>query len=402
MQSLDEVVLDKKTVILRIDVNAPYDPEKNRIQRTDRFDGHGRTIRELLQRNAKVVLLAHQGRQGRDDFTRLEQHAQILSEVVGRDIDFVSDVAGDEAKRKILGLQPGKALLLDNVRLLDDETELVTPEEHASSNIVKELAPLADMFVNDAFSVSHRSHASVVGFTAVLPSYAGRIMLDEINSTQKAMRADRKNVLVVGGNKIDDVEAVIAYVLDTNPTAIEYVVTGGIIANAFLAAKGHELGERNRATIEESADNAIARAETILNKDTGKIIVPVDLAVKQYDRQELTVDALPTEHPIWDIGDKTGQLYCHYVSQADAVIVKGPLGRYEAEGFAKGTEHVLDCIRQADVFSMLGGGNTRYTALHEMDFSQDDFSHVSLAGGAFIAFLAGEELPGLAALDTTD
>ncbi|MEM2875557.1 MAG: phosphoglycerate kinase, partial [Candidatus Bathyarchaeia archaeon] len=181
--TLDDVAVKDKTVLVRVDFNSPVDPETKRVLDETRIRAHGETtIKELAEKGARVVVLAHQGRRGDPDFISLEQHADILSRVIGKPVKYVDDVFGEKARKAIKDLKSGETLVLDNVRTFAAETKEGTPEVHAESEFVKNLAPLADLFVNDAFAAAHRAHVSIVGFTAVLPSVAGRIMERELRS----------------------------------------------------------------------------------------------------------------------------------------------------------------------------------------------------------------------------
>ncbi|MCS7106249.1 MAG: phosphoglycerate kinase, partial [Candidatus Aenigmarchaeota archaeon] len=235
--TLDDVQVANKTVLLRVDINVPYDVEKKQIQDSERIREHAKTIKELADKKAKVVILAHQGRKGDPDFIHLDQHAKLLSKYVGKEVQFVDDIIGEKAISKIKGLKPGEILLLDNVRFLDEETEEKSSKDHAKSNLVKKLSKLADIFVNDAFSASHRSHASIVGFTEVLPSYAGRIMEKELKSEERALNPLGMNVFVLGGAKPDDCLNIMDYIFKNKPGSIEKVLTCGTVGEIFLAAK---------------------------------------------------------------------------------------------------------------------------------------------------------------------
>ena len=204
LPTLDDVDVKGKTVIVRVDLNVPYDPNTHSIRNSERIRAHAETVRELSDKGAKVIVLAHQGRKGDLDFTHLAQHAELLARDAGKDVLYVDDVIGEEALKAIAQLEEGKVLLLDNVRFLEDEAIEKTAEEHSRSSLVKALSPLADLFVNDAFSVAHRSHASIVGFTVLLPSVAGRVMEHEIESCEKALNAKRPRIFIMGGVKPDD------------------------------------------------------------------------------------------------------------------------------------------------------------------------------------------------------
>ena len=224
MRFLSGLEPEGRTVIVRTDLNSPYDEKRGKILKSIRMRAYAETVRELSAKNAKIVLLSHQGRKGEPDFIHLDQHARMFSGYVGKRVKFVRDIAGREAKQRIAAMKDGDIILLDNVRFLGDETRDM---DHSKSRIVKALAPLADVFVNDAFSVSHRNHASLVGFPRVLPSYAGRIMEREIGAEHKIL-GKRHVVYAVGGSKCDDIFEVLRHMQNTS---VDYILTSGVAAN---------------------------------------------------------------------------------------------------------------------------------------------------------------------------
>ena len=201
--TLDDVQVKDKVVLVRVDFNSEIDPETKKVTSDVRIRAHAETtLTELAEKGAKVVVLAHQGRKGDPDFIPLKQHAQILGKILKCPVKYVDDVYGEKAQNAIKNLQSGEILVLDNVRGFDGETKKATPQEHAKTPLVQNLAPLADLFVNDAFAAAHRAHVSMVGFTAVLPSAAGRIMERELKSLSRALETSEKPcVYVMGGKK---------------------------------------------------------------------------------------------------------------------------------------------------------------------------------------------------------
>src|SRR3990170_2340227 len=187
-KTLDDVKVKDKVVLVRVDFNSEVDPETKKVTSDVRIRAHAETtIKELAEKGAKVVILAHQGRKGDPDFTPLKQHAEILSKIIKCPVQYVDDVYGEKAKSTIKKLESGEILVLDNVRGFAGETKEGTPEDHAKTDLVRNLAPLADYFVNDAFAAAHRAHVSIIGFTAVLPSAAGRIMEKELTSLSRVL-----------------------------------------------------------------------------------------------------------------------------------------------------------------------------------------------------------------------
>jgi len=397
--TLDDFDVKDKTVFVRVDFNSPVDPETKKVLSDTRIRAHGETtIKELAEKGAKVVILAHQGRPGEPDFISLEQHAQILGNILGKPVKFVDDVYGEKAQNAIKELKSGEILVLDNVRKFPGETKKASPEEHSKSELVMNLAPLADLFVNDAFAAAHRAHASIVGFTVLLPSAAGRIMERELKALSRVLENPEKPcVFILGGAKADDSLQISKYVLDNN--IADYVLTGGITGHLFLVAKGYDLGKPNMELLEKKElMGLIPGIKELMEKYPGKIETPVDLAIEvDGKRKEIAVEELPTEYPIYDIGTKTIERYSQIMSTAKSIVFSGPPGVYEKEEFVKGTKGLFEAIANSSAFSLVGGGHS-VAAVHSLGLA-DKMGYISTAGGALIEFLMGKELPGVAALE---
>ena len=397
--TLDDFDVKDKTVLVRVDFNSPVDPETKKVLSDTRIRAHGETtIKELAEKGAKVVILAHQGRPGEPDFISLEQHAQILGNILGKPVKFVDDVYGEKAQKAIKELKSGEILVLDNVRKFSGETKKASPEEHSKSELVMNLAPLADLFVNDAFAAAHRAHASIVGFTVLLPSAAGRIMERELKALSRVLENPEKPcIFILGGAKADDSLQISKYILDNN--IADYVLTGGITGHLFLAAKGYNLGKPNMELLEKKElMGLIPGIKELMEKYPGKIETPVDLAIEvDGKRKEITVEELPTDYPIYDIGTKTIEKYSQIISNAKSIVFSGPPGVYEKEEFIKGTKGLFEAIANSSAFSLVGGGHS-VAAVHELGLA-DRMGYISTAGGALIEFLMGKELPGVAALE---
>ncbi len=252
-KTLDDFDVNNKVVLVRVDFNSEIDSVTKKVASDVRIRAHAEsTIKELSEKGAKTVILAHQGRRGDPDFTSLKEHAHVLSQVLGKPVQFVDDVFGDKAKFAIKNLQAGQILVLDNVRLFAQETKEGTPEQHAKTELVQNLSSVADLFVNDAFAAAHRAHVSMVGFTAVLPSAAGRIMERELISLGKALeKPEHPCVYIMGGAKADDSLEISRYVLGNK--IADYVLTGGVVAQVFLNAKGIDLGKPNMELLEKKS-----------------------------------------------------------------------------------------------------------------------------------------------------
>jgi len=397
--TLDDVDVKGKTVLVRVDFNSPIDPETKRVLDDTRIKAHGTTtIKELAEKGAKVVVLAHQGRPGEPDFTPLKEHAEILGRILGKSVKYVDDVFGEKAQNAIKQLQNGEILVLENVRTFPGERKKASPEEHAKTEFIQKLAPLADLFVNDAFAAAHRAHASIVGFTAVLPSVAGRIMERELKALSRVLENPEKPcVFILGGAKADDSLDISRYVLGNN--VADHILTGGVVGHVFLVAKGYDLGKPNMEFLEKKeAMSLVPGIKELMQKYPGKIEVPVDLAVEvDGKRKEILVEELPTEYPIFDIGAETAHKYGEIIRNAKSIVISGPPGVFENEEFCFGTKRILEEIAASNAFSLAGGGHT-IAALEKFGLA-DKISYVSTAGGALIEFLMGKQLPGVVALE---
>jgi phosphoglycerate kinase len=395
-KTLDDFDFNGKTVILRVDINSPLDPQTLEIIDDSRIREHSETINELLKKNAKVVILGHQGRKGDPDFTDFSRHYKAMLKYVKK-LKYVNDIVGLNAINAIRELKPGEALLLENVRMLDEETETKTAEEHAGGALVSTLAPLADFFVNDAFSASHRAHASVIGFTAVLPSAAGRIMERELRALEKVVDNPSKPCLyVLGGAKAKETFKVIENVLDRN--IADKVLIGGMIAQVFHEAAGFRLGEVNSKLIEEKGLSKFREnASKILGKHSQRVLLPYDYAADANgERVEYMVSQLPIEYPLKDIGSETIRVYSREISNANTIVFNGPVGVFEEDAFAKGTIELYKAAASSKAFTVVGGGHS-ISALEKAGV-YDKIGFVSTAGGALISYLSGEKLPGVEAL----
>ena len=393
--TLDDFEFRDKTILLRVDINVPV--KDGKIEISDRLIEAAKTIKELSDKCGKVVILAHQGRKGNPDFIHLNQHAEALSKYVGKKVEFVDDIVGKKAKEKIKSMKEGEIILLDNVRLLPDETEEKTPQEHSNSQIVKTLSPLADFFVNDAFSAAHRSHASIVGFTNVLPSIAGRLMEKEVNSCEKALNPEHPTVFILGGAKPDDCLKIMKFMLENQ--TLDCVLICGVLGELFLSAKGYILGKPTADFLAEKGYyKLIPEVKEMFNCYKDKIELPEDVAFEEDgERKEISIDELPVDSQILDIGRKTIEKYSKLIKKAKTIVVKGPAGVYEKEKFNLGTKLLLEAVADSGGFSLVGGGDTT-VAMKIIGIDKRKFSYVSLAGGALITYLSGKPMPGIEAL----
>ena len=398
-KTLDDVEVKGKTVIVRVDLNSPIDPETKRIQDNERLRAHAETLKELAEKGAKVVVISHQGRKGDPNFLPLKQHAELLSKHVGREVKYVPDIIGEEAVKAIKSLKEGEILLLDNVRMLDEETVEADTATHAKGKLVSTLAPLADLFVMDAFSAAHRAHASIVGFAHLLPTVAGRVMERELRALSEILEAREKIMLFMGGNKPEDCVKVVEALLSRGRPEIESLLTAGLLGQLFLMSRGVDLGEPSIQYIRKKGFDKLLGKVSELDKKLGdRVHVPVDVAYEMDGKRvETPVERLPAPGPIMDIGEETGERYGELIRSAgkdEAIIVKGPAGAYEREEFRKGTKMIYGALAESKAFTLIGGGDSS-TAIQMVGLKVEDFSYVSIAGGALIRFLSGKKLPGV-------
>jgi len=389
-KTLDDLAGGQR-VLVRVDLNSPVDD--GTVKDNRRFSRHAETVRELAADDHRVVVMAHQGRPGRETFISLAQHADLLGEHVGQPVDFVADTAGEAAVDAIRSLEPGGILLLENVRMHADELPEKEPAIHADSDLVRSLAPEFDAYVNDAYSASHRAHASLVGFPVKIDSYAGRVMEREYeyNTSVANREFDGDVTMVVGGKKATDVIEVMEALGDR----VDHFLLGGVAGELFLRADGYPVGYDIGTDIFDEQwginDDTI---RSLLAEHGDKIQLPVDLAYEGHDgdRAEIVVDDIENKKSSYfDVGSGTVAAFAPIIQDSTAAFVKGALGVFEAAQFSQGTVGVLEEIAASDCFSVVGGGDTsRAIELYNLD--ENYFSHVSIAGGAYIRALTGEEL----------
>ena len=391
--TLDDVVTKGKTVFVRVDMNCPLDPQSKRILDDTRIKMARETLESL--KDAKVVVGSHQGRPGDEDFTSLEAHAKLLQSYVPQQVKFVEDVIGPEARNQIRNLNTGEILVLDNLRLCSEESLSGAPEVLARTMFVKRLASLLDVYVNDAFATAHRAQASIVGLPAVVQAVAGKLMAKELKALNQAyVEPQRPSVYVIGGAKADDKLPIIENILSAGKA--DRVLVGGVVANVFLRASGVDFGETENRKLEKSPV-LLDRARTILSKYNGKVVLPKDLAISRNGKRlDVSVDRGTGGDAVWDIGKETSNEYAEIIKGSKTAVSSGPLGVFEEKGFDLGSKTVLEAMAEASAFTVVGGGHMgSYAGMIGLDRR---LSHISTAGGAMLAFLAGEELPGVQAL----
>ncbi|MHA1595593.1 MAG: phosphoglycerate kinase [Candidatus Baldrarchaeia archaeon] len=391
--TLDDVETAGKRILLRVDINSPINPETMEILDDWRIKAIIPTLKEL--EDSKVVILAHQGRPGEKDFTTLEPHAEILEKYLNRPVKFVDDVIGEAARHAIQELENGEILMLQNVRFCSEEVLEGPPEFLVRTHLVRRLAPLFDLFVNDAFAAAHRSQPSLVGFAEILPTVAGRVMERELKALQRLLEAaERPCVFVFGGAKIEDKIRVMKSAIENS--RVDKIILGGLVANVFLIAAGYNIGEENKRAIRKF-DQVVNMAMEIFSKYREFIELPDDVAVEvDGTRQEISITDLPAKGRIKDIGQNTIVKYAEILRSAKTIVANGPMGVFEEEQYSRGTNEILKAIANVNAFSVIGGGHLGALAV-EMGI-ESKISHISTGGGAMMALLSGEKLPVIEAL----
>lgn len=404
IHTLDDFALRGKTVLCRVDMNQPVDRAAGTLKSTARIEACVPTIRELSEKGARLVLLAHQGSDIEyKNFYCTRPHAAVLERLLGKHVEWIDDVCGPAARQKIRELKDSEILLLDNVRYVSEEQTLfemklrLTHEQQARTLLVEKLAPLADYYVCDAFAAAHRDQPSLCGFEQILPSAMGRLFEKEYCVISELMAAPEKPcVFVLGGSKISDAFLMMETVLSGG--VADTVLTGGLVGNILLAAKGEAIGQGSLDFIYQSNyGEYIEKAKKIYEKYAEKIVLPSDLAyVDAGARRECTVGAVPEQICALDIGSRTAEQYERVILHAKTVFVNGPMGVFEKPETELGTKTVFEALAASEGYTVVGGGDS-VTAAAKYQV-KDKLGYVCTGGGALIRFLTGEELPVVHAL----
>ena len=394
--TIDDFDVEDKTVLVRIDINSPVDPSSGIILDDTRLKLHAQTVKELSNKGAKVVLLAHQSRPGKKDFSTLAQHAEALSDILNLRVKYVDSLFSNSAKDAIKALRPHEILLLENARFYSEETLSRTTLEQSKTHLVTQLSPLIDYFVNDAFAAAHRSQASLLGFTVNTPSAAGRVMEKELTVIQNALdNVEHPCVFLLGGMKPEDSIDVMENVL-SNGTA-DSVLTTGIVGNIVLWASGADIGEVNKQfIISKGYEDMVSRSKELIERFGDKVKYPIDVAC-QIDGNRVDIDSseIPNES-IFDIGEKTIAFYAKEIRNAKYIFANGPAGVFEDPQFAMGTEDLINAMANSEGFTLIGGG---HIAAATAGLGLEEYmSHLSSGGGACISMLAGKKLAAVEAL----
>ena len=400
--TLADAGLAGKRVLLRVDVNCPLDPATKNFLDDSRMRGVLPTLQRLA--SSRVIILAHQSRPGRIDFTHTSAHADLLGRLLGRPITFVPDVCGDIAQDAIRNMHAGDMLFLNNVRGHEDEMGMKNADfdELHESEIVQNLAPLVDAYVCDAFAASHRNSPSLSGFGRALPCFAGELMAKEVMALKMATESPPKPyTAILGGVKCDDTVEIAHNLCQRGVDTIAFV---GAMGNLMLWADGHNIGEGNEAFLRKELgsvfDSTWEMANSLLTDHREQLLLPVDLAAEvDGNRFDLSVEELPPPGPLFDIGLYTCMRIREHIVDAGCVLWNGPAGLFEKNDFAFGTIEILNQCCESNGFVIIGGGHT--SALVNNRKVVDLVDHNSTGGGACLNMLAGRRMPVIEALEAS-
>jgi phosphoglycerate kinase len=389
--TIDDLHLKGKRVLVRVDFNVPI--ENGKVADDTRIRESLPTIRKIIESGGKAILISHLGRpKGYDEKYSLKPVAEHLSKLLGMSVKFAPDCIGEEVRKMVSELKEGEVLLLENVRFHPEE-------EKNDENFAKELASIADVYINDAFGSAHRAHASTEGVARFVKETAiGYLMKKEIEYLSKALtNPEKPYVAILGGAKVSDKIQVIKNLMDK----VDAFLIGGGMSNTFLKAKGYELG---KSLVE---NDKIELAKEILNeaeKRNIKFILPVDCVIASEFSNNATfeitsVDKVKPDWMILDIGPKTIETFKDVLKDAKTVVWNGPMGVFEFDNFAKGTFEIAKALAEITskgAVTIVGGGDSA-SAISKAGLA-DKVSHVSTGGGASLEFLEGKELPGISAI----
>ncbi len=389
-KTIDDIDVRGKRALVRVDFNVPQD-ESGAISDDTRIRAALPTIQALLARDAAVILMSHLGRPKgkRDPKYSLAPVARRLAELLGQPVELAPDCVGPQTSAMARTLEPGQALLLENLRF--------HPEEEADDpEFARELAALGDIYVNDAFGAAHRAHASTAGVAAYLPAVSGYLMRKELQALGDALdHPERPFAAVIGGAKVSSKLAVLEHLL----TRVDLLLIGGGMANTFFVAQGYPVG----ASLLEPDLVDTARALLEDSRRAGaQIVLPTDVIVAEAVRPDAPYRAVgiaevPPDWSIVDIGPKTQSIFAHTLASCKTILWNGPMGIFELPPFAEGTRAVAQAVADSGATSIVGGGDS-VAAVEQMGLA-DKMTHVSTGGGASLEFLEGKTLPGVAALN---
>lgn len=388
-KTMKDMQLEGKRVFCRVDFNVPM--EDGQVTDDTRIRAAIPTINYMVKQGAKVILASHLGRPKGEvnEDMRLTAAGEKLAELIGKPVTKLDSSIGKEVEETISTMKNGDIVLLENVRFH-------AGEEKNDAGLAKQFAALADLFVNDAFGAAHRAHSSTAGIAQYIPAVSGLLLEKELDILGKALsEPDRPFTAIIGGAKVKDKIGVIDHLLDK----VDNLIIGGGLSYTFAKAQGHEIGD---SLLEE---DKIDLAKSFIQKAKEKgvnLYLPIDVVVadsfsNEANTKVVTIDSIPEGWMGLDIGPKTAELYANVIKESKLIIWNGPMGVFEMESFAGGTQRVAKAMAETKAYTVIGGGDS--AAAVEKFGVGDKMDHISTGGGASLEFMEGKDLPGLTALN---
>ncbi|MEE0230476.1 MAG: phosphoglycerate kinase [Peptococcaceae bacterium] len=390
-KTIEDVNVRGKRVLVRVDFNVPRNKETGEITDDARMRAALPTLQYLIDNGAKVIVMSHLGRpKGKVvEELRLTEVGKHLAELLGKPVKKLDDCIGPDVEAAVANMKDGDVVLLENVRFYPQE-------EKNDVHFAKELAKLGDIYVNDAFGTAHRAHGSTAGVGVFLPSVTGYLMKKELTALGNAlMRPVKPFVAIIGGAKISDKIGVVSYLIGKADT----IIIGGGMANTFLAAQGYDM----KASLVEPESIGVAKETLEQAKNAGTdLLLPVDVTIAAaFDAPETAkaadIDAIDDGWMALDIGPKTIENYVAKIKDAKTIIWNGPMGVFEQDAFAVGTNALAKAVAESEAYSVVGGGDS--VAAVKKSGMADKINHISTGGGASLEFMEGRVLPGLAIIE---
>ncbi len=391
MKNIRDFDIKDKSLLIRVDFNVPLDSQGN-ITDDTRIRGVLPTINHALDEHAKIIIMSHMGRPKgqRNEKFSLAPAAKRLGRLINKEVKLAPDCIGPEVEKMVAAMQPGDVILLENLRFYSEEQE-------NNSEFAQKLAKLADIYINDAFAVAHRAHASVVGITEHMETCAAGFLLQkEMDYFHRSVADPRRPlVAIIGGAKVSSKLGALRNLMDR----VDKMIIGGAMANTFLKAMGYQVG---KSLVE---DDLIDTAKSLMKKareQNVKLYLPVDCIVgdkfaADAETKQTTSQEVPPEWMILDIGPASTTLFNEALESAKTIIWNGPMGAFEMDAFSRGTMAMVSHVAASHALTIVGGGDTD-VAVHKAG-ETNNISYMSTGGGAFLMLMEGKELPGVVALN---
>lgn len=384
LKSVKDVNVNGKTVIMRVDYNLPLGKEGKVTDHT-RISITLKTLNYILNKNGKLVLIAHLGRpENREKELRMNVVADRLSKLLGKHVKKLDGCTEDFVQEEVKKMKPGDIVILENVRFYPEEKE---KDDSKREGFAKKLANLGDVYVNEAFAASHRNHASITGIPKFMPGCCGLSFMREVDMINSIVQNPEKPyIAIIGGAKGDKMLAI-----ENLIPKVDKILMGGVLGNTFLKAKGFEIGNS------KYDETLVNEAKKLLKRGGGKIVLPVDAMVEnEMEAEPFPIEEITKDMKIMDIGPETIVRYKDILRNAETVIWAGPLGKFEKKPYEKGTLYMASFISGLYAKTLVGGGDS-IAAMQKLNM-MERMTHISTGGGAFVDFITKEKFPGMEAL----